>query len=338
MNLSTILLAMAPAEQAAPPPNDAQGGPWSMPIQASTFAPETDAIYLFILVLSLISFVGIVGATLYFMKAYRRRSADQKTSSITHNGKVEFLWSAIPAVLLVVIFLWSEVAFMKQVVPPPDAIDIRVKGQKWFWTAEYPANPGVQLNNEIIVPVGVPVRVTLTSQDVIHSFFIPAFRVKRDAVPGRYTTVWFEATRPGRYNLFCAEYCGDQHSEMRGVVHVLPADEYEAALAEAGRLEQEEGESLAAFGERIYVRKGCNACHSTDGTTKTGPSWKGMYGAERTFADGSSGTVDDNYIRESILEPNAKVVSGFTPQMPSFQGQLNDDQITALIEFMKTLK
>lgn len=337
LSMLSLLFASAPAED-LPPPNDAPGGPWSMPVQASTFAEDTDNVYAFIVLLDAISFVGIIAAMVYFMYKYKRRSKDQKTSSITHSGKVEFLWSAVPAVLLVLIFLWGELGWMKQAVPPEDSIDIRIKGQKWFWTAEYPNNPGVQLNNELIVPVGEPVRLTMTSEDVLHSFFIPAFRVKKDAIPGRYTTMWFEASKPGRYNIFCAEYCGDQHSEMRGVVRALPPAEYEAALIEAGRLEAEDGETPAAFGARIFTRKGCNACHSTDGAPMTGPTWKGLYGSQRSFLDGSSATADDNYIRQSILDPNAQVVQGFTPQMPSFQGQLEDQHITALIEYMKTLK
>jgi cytochrome c oxidase subunit 2 len=323
---------------AVPPPNDATGGAWSTLYQASTFAAEVDNVYLFIVFLDVLSFVGVIGAMALFMKRYRRRSKDQKTGSITHNGRLEFLWSAIPTVLLLVIFFWSNAIWMRMATPPSDAIDIRVKGQKWFWTVEYPNNPGVTLNNEIIVPVGKPVRLTMTSDDVLHSFFIPAFRVKRDAIPGRYTTMWFEASRAGTYNLFCAEYCGDQHSGMIGVVRALPANEYVAALEEAGRLRQDDGESAAAFGQRIYMRKGCNACHSLNGTPMTGPTFQGIWGREETLADGSKVTVDDEYVRESLMEPNAKVVAGFTPQMPSFAGQLEPAHVAAIVEFLKTVK
>ncbi len=339
MILSMLNSLLAPAEEAAiPPPNDAIGGPWSMPVQASTFAADADNLYLFIVFLNVVSLVGVVAVMLYFAFKYKRRSAEQKTSSITHSGKVEFLWSAIPAAILLVLFAWGEVQWMNMAVPPEDSIDIRIKGQKWFWTAEYPNNPGVQLNNELIVPEGQPVRLTMTSEDVLHSFFIPAFRVKKDVIPGRYTTMWFEANRSGVYNLFCAEYCGDQHSGMIGVVKVLPPDQYEAALNEAGKIELKEGEGMADMGARIYKRKGCVACHSTDGSPSTGPTWKGLYGSQRSLTGGGSATADDNYIRKSILEPNAEVVEGFAPQMPSFQGQLDDEHITALIEYMKTLK
>ncbi len=319
---------------------------WAVLPDASTFAEGTDGLYFFIVALDLFFFVLIMGAMLYFMRKYRRRSEDQKTSSITHNGKIEFLWSAIPAVLLVVIFVWGEVDFVKQAVPPSDAIDVRVTGRQWFWTVEYPQYPGVQLTSSVdepvvslIVPKGRPVRLTMTSEDVIHSFYIPAFRIKRDVVPGRYTNMWFEATRVGEFNLYCAEYCGDQHSMMTGVVKVLEPENFEAALIEAGKLEQAEGESMAAFGQRIFSRRGCNACHSIDGSKSTGPTWKGLWGNQETLADGSSVTVDDDYIRESIFEPNAKIVSGYQGVgMPSFQGQLNEQQVTAIIEFIKTLK
>jgi cytochrome c oxidase subunit II len=320
-------------------------GPWDMPPGASTFAESTDLLYLFITALSLFFFVVIIGVQLYFMWKYRRRSEDQKTSSITHNGKIEFLWSAIPAVLLVVIFIWGEVDFLKQNVLPTDAVQVRVTGRQWFWTVEYPDYPGLQLNSSVeenvvtlVVPKGKPVQLTMTSEDVIHDFYIPAFRIKKDVVPGRYTTLWFEATTVGTFNLYCAEYCGDQHSAMIGKVKVLEPELFHQYLLEAGKLEQDEGESLAAFGERIYNRRGCNACHSLDGSPKVGPTWQGLWGKQETTDKGAV-TVDDNYIKESVLEPNAQIVSGFEGvKMPSYKGQLDDKQITALVEYIKTLK
>jgi len=319
--------------------------PWADLPQASTFAEGTDTLYWFIVGLSVFFFLLIMGLQGYFMWKYRRRSPDQKTSAITHNGKIEFLWSAIPAALLIVIFVWGEVDFLKQGVPPADAVQVRVTGRQWFWTVDYPDYPGVQLTSSVddntttlMVPKGRPVQLTMTSEDVLHSFYIPAFRVKRDVVPGRYTTLWFEATQVGEFNLYCAEYCGDQHSAMIGKVRVLEPEMFEAALAEAGKLEQDEGESLAAFGQRIYSRRGCNACHSLDGLAKTGPTWKGLWGKQETTDKGSV-TVDDNYIKESVLEPNAQIVSGFAGvKMPSYKGQLDDKHITALVEFIKTLK
>lgn len=335
------------AAQTVPLPPVETAHSWSMPTDASTFAEGTDALYLFIVALDLLFFVLVIGVMVYFMWKYRRRSEDQKTSSITHNGKIEFLWSAIPAVLLVVIFVWGEIDFVKQSIPPTDAVDIKVTGRKWYWTVEYPDYPGVILTSNVdepqltmIVPKDRPVELTMTSEDVIHSFFVPAFRVKRDVLPGRYTGLWFEATRVGEFNLFCTEYCGDMHSQMTGVVRVLEEDDFEAALAEAGKLEVREGESIADFGARIYTQRGCNACHSLDGSQGTGPTWKGIWGRQESLADGSTVTVDANYIKDSILEPNKQVVAGYEGiGMPSFQGQLDtENHIPALIEFMKTLK
>lgn len=319
---------------------------WAMPTQASTFAESTDNLYLFIVFLDAFFFVLILAAMGYFMWKYKRRSPDQKTSSITHNGKIEFLWSAIPAVLLVVIFAWAEIDFIKQTTPPADAIDIRVTGRQWFWQVDYPDYPGVSLTSSteeplitMIVPKGRPVRLIMTSEDVLHSFYVPAFRVKKDVVPGRYTTLWFEATRVGEFNIFCTEYCGDRHSSMAGVIKVLEPASFEAALREAAKLEQKPTESVADFGGRIYTRRGCNACHTLNGDPATGPTWKGLYGKTETLADGTTLTVDDNYIKESILQPQAKIVAGFTgANMPSYQGQLDDKQITAIIDFIKQQK
>ncbi len=318
--------------------------PWAMPTAASTFAEGTDNLYLFITVLDTLFFVLIMGAMGWFMWKYRRRSKDQKTSSITHSGIIEFLWSAVPTVLLLVIFVWGECDYVKQSVAPSDALEVRLTGQKWYWTVEYPKYPGVSLNSSteepaltLMVPKGKPVRLTMTSTDVIHSFFVPAFRIKKDVVPGRYSQTWFEATRIGEFNLFCTEYCGDFHSNMTGVVKVLEPDDFERELKKAGILEQSEGESMAEYGERIYKRRGCVACHSIDGADGTGPSWQGLYGRTESLSDGNSVKADDEYIRTSILEPNKQIVSGYAPQMPSYQGQLDNTQITALIEYMKTL-
>jgi cytochrome c oxidase subunit II len=322
---------------------------WATLPQASTFAEGTDALYLFIVGLSLFFFLLVMGAMLYFMKQYRRRHAGQKTSAITHNGKIEFLWSAIPAVLLVVIFVWGEIDFLKQALPPNDAIDVRVTGQKWTWTVEYPDYPGKILtsnNNEprvtLIIPKGKPVRLTMTSRDVIHSFYVPAFRVKRDVVPGRYTNIWFQATQVGEFNLFCAEYCGDAHSRMFGLVKVVEPELFESILEDYAKLEPGEGESPADFGKRVSEIRGCGACHSVDGSEKVGPTWKGLWGKTEAFTDGTSLTVDgadgENYLKESINDPNAKVVAGFAPQMPPYAGQLEDEHIEALIAYIKTLK
>lgn len=319
-----------------PPMSDS---PWSLLPAASTNAQALDDLYIFCWILIGIGLVAAIGAQIYFMVKYKKPAdGHRKTSAVTHNGKLEFWWSAIPTVGFVVLFAWGEIDYMKQVTPPADAIDVRITGQKWFWTAEYPDVPGAQLNNTLIVPVGTPMRLTMTSTDVIHSFFIPVFRLKKDVVPGRYTVMWFEATLEGEYPLFCTEYCGDQHSGMIGKVLVVSADKYLEILKEAARLEFDPAKgdkTQADFGKRIYDARGCGSCHSLDGSAKTGPTFKGLYGKTESITGGTTVTVEDNYIRESILEPNAKVVAGYTPQMPSFAGQLDDKQITALIDFIK---
>lgn len=337
------------AEQTPQPPWETLHA-WAPLPEASTFAPGTETLYMFIVGLSVFFFALIMGAMFWFMYKYRRRGDDDKTSSITHNGKIEFLWSAIPAVLLVVIFIWGELDFVKQSIPPNDAIDIRVTGRQWSWTVEYPDYPGVSFTSStqepvvtMMVPKGRPVRLTMTSADVLHDFYIPVMRVKRDVVPGRYTTMWFEATQVGEFNMYCAEYCGDQHSMMTGVVKVLEPDLFESALLEAGKLERDQGETDEAYGERIYARRGCNACHSIDGVPKVGPTWKGLWGSTQSYTDGTSVSIDgadgENHLKESILQPAAKIRAGFAgAQMPSFLGQLDDDQIKALTAYIKTLK
>lgn len=320
--------------------------PWELLPTASNHAASLDGLYVLLTVVSLIAFVGVIGAMVYFMVKYKKRSDSDKTSPLTHNGKLEFAWSAIPAVFLMVFFVWGEIDFVKLSAPPPDAIDIRVTGQKWYWTIEYPGRPVAatvevkdgEIAPLLIVPLGKPVRLTMTSKDVIHSFYIPAFRVKKDVIPGRYTNVWFEAIELGTFPVFCTEYCGDEHSSMLAVVKVVPPEEYDAAVLAATTLEQGEGETLEQFGEKVYKSFACNSCHNTDTTVKVGPAFGGLFGRTEKLTDGSTVTVDENYIRESIMEPNAKIVSGFTPQMPSFAGQINDEQMNALIAYIKSLK
>lgn len=320
--------------------------PWELLPTASNHAASLDNLYLFLTAVCAVSFVGVIGAMAYFMWKYKYRSDADKTSPLTHNGRLEFAWSAIPAVFLMLFFVWGEIDFVKLSAPPSDAIDIRVTGQKWYWTIEYPGRPVAAtvevLDGEIapllIVPLNQPVRLLMTSKDVLHSFYVPAFRVKKDVIPGRYTSVWFTPITLGTFPVFCTEYCGDEHSSMLAVVKVVPAEEYEAAVIAATTLEQGEGETLEQFGEKVYKAFACNSCHNTDATVKVGPGFGGVFGKTETFTDGSSQAVDENYIKESIYTPNAKVVAGFTPQMPTFAGQINDDQMNALIAYIKSLK
>nr|WP_172301766.1 cytochrome c oxidase subunit II [Pseudenhygromyxa sp. WMMC2535] len=320
--------------------------PWELLPTASNHAASLDGLYLFLTAVAFVSFVLVIGAMVYFIIKYKRRGDNDKTSPLTHNGKLEFAWSAIPAVFLMVFFVWGELDFVKLNAPPPDAIDVRITGQKWYWTIEYPGRPVASTTTVVdgevapllIVPKGQPVRLVMTSKDVIHSFYIPAFRVKKDVVPGRYTTAWFEAIQTGRFPIFCTEYCGDEHSSMLAVVEVVEPEDYEAAMLAATTLEQGDGETVEQFGEKVYKSYACNSCHALDSSVKVGPGFGGLYGKTESFTDGSSVTVDENYIRESIMDPNAKIVAGFTPQMPTFAGQINDDQMNALIAYIRSLK
>ncbi len=338
-----IATFIPPDKLGTPPMSDS---PWELLPTASNHAASLDNLYVALTVVSLIAFAGVIGAMVYFMVKYKRRSDDDRTSPLTHNGKLEFIWSAIPAVLLFGFFIWGEIDFVRMSTPPADAIDIRITAQKWYWTIEYPGRPVAstvevedgEIAPLLIVPLGQAVRLTMTSNDVIHSFYIPAFRVKKDVVPGRYTNLWFEAIELGTFPIFCTEYCGDEHSSMLAVVKVVPPEDYEAAVLAATTLEQGEGESAEQFGAKVFKSFACNSCHNTDTTAKVGPAFGGLFGKTESFTDGSSLTVDENYLRESILEPNAKIVSGFTPQMPTFAGQINDQQMNALLAYIKSLK
>jgi cytochrome c oxidase subunit 2 len=332
-------MLIPPDELGTPAMSDS---PWALLPEASNHAAALDDLYIFITVLCVVSMVLVIGAQIYFMIKYRYRSDADRTSPITHSGKLEFWWSFIPTIFLIIVFVWGEIDFIKLSTPPSDAIDIRIKAQKWQWTIEYPTHHGGGAVHGgapvLIVPLGLPVRLTMTSVDVLHAFYIPAFRVKKDIVPGRYSNLWFTAIQEGIFPVFCAEYCGDEHSGMLAKVIVVPADKYDQAVAEATKLEKGNDETMAGFGERVFKIKGCPACHTTDGSAKVGPSFLGVWGRTESLADGSTVVVDDNYVRLSLMEPNKQVVAGFAPQMPTFQGQITDDQVTALIEYFKTLK
>lgn len=309
-------------------------GSFWMPVQASTFAGETDAIFYFIYWLCVVFFIMIVGAIGYFAVKYKMKGPDDRTSPIRGNHQLEIIWSVIPSILLLVMFAWGFSAFMDQQRPPADAIDVSVTGQKWSWAMTY--ENGATEMNHLVVPVNQPVQLTMHSTDVLHSFFIPAFRVKRDVIPNRYTTIWFEATEIGAYHIFCTEYCGTSHSDMIGTVDVVTQEEYEEHLGSLGGCE--EGQSLAECGEAVFTGSGCGACHSVVGTdVLIGPPLSGLFGSERNFEDGSVASADENYIRQSIMEPNSQVVQGFAPQMPTFAGRIDDEQLTALIAYIREL-
>ena len=307
-------------------------GSFWLPPQASTTAPEVDWIFHLVFGVSLFFFILIVGLMLLFVIRYRRREGIEPVQTATHNLALELTWSGVPIVLSVVIFIFGFKSFMNITVTPANSYQINVMAQKWKWLFEYPNG---HVDEDLHVPVGRPVELTMTSQDVIHGFYIPAFRVQRDVVPGRYNKTWFQATKAGEYQLYCAQYCGTNHSEMTAMVVVHPTGEFEKWLQQASDLFKHF--TPVQVGERMFKLR-CSSCHTVDGSAKVGPSWKGLFGRTVDFTDGSTTVADENYIRHFILEPNFKVIKGYQPVMPTFKGQLNDKEIGAIIDYIKTLK
>ncbi|HID21710.1 MAG TPA: cytochrome c oxidase subunit II, partial [Planctomycetaceae bacterium] len=277
-------------------------------------------------------FLLVVSTAVLFVVVYRRRPGREAQKTATHHNLLEVTWSVIPLLIVILIFYEGFVAYMHMQAAPPNSYEILVKAQKWTWFFTYPNG---HTDNDLHVPAGQPVRLVLTSEDVIHSLSIPAFRVKMDCVPGRYAYLWFQCDDPGVYELYCTEYCGDSHSDMIARVVVHRPGEFSAWLEEAANFLKKLPPAEA--GKYLFTRR-CTQCHSDDGTVKTGPTLKGIFGRRHTMAGGSSVQVDDNYIRESILDPQAKIRQGFQGVMPTFKGILSDDEITYLIEFIKTLK
>jgi cytochrome c oxidase subunit 2 len=305
-----------------------------LPPGQSTVSGQVDSLFYFILYMSIFFFVIVVALSAYFVIRYRRRGKFKKTSGVTYNVPLEIAWTVIPLILVMIIFAKGFNAYMRLNIVPKDALEIKVTGQKWFWSFDYAE--GASSVNELVVPVDRPIKLLLSSKDVIHSFYVPDFRIKMDVLPNRYTITWFQAKNVGEYNLFCAEYCGRGHSQMIGTVKVVNEREF-ADWLEAGS-GSGEGVSPVELGAKLYKSKACFTCHTTDGSPKVGPSFKGVFGNETELEGGAKVKVDENYVRESILEPRAKVVKGFQPVMPTYQGLLKDKQIDALIAYIKSLE
>ncbi len=298
------------------------------PVNASTHALPVDLLYIFLVVLSLGTTLAIFVVIAIFSMKYRRRHGREATP-IEGSLILEISWSVIPLGIFMVIFLWGAVIFFDERTPPQDATEIYVVAKQWMWKLQHPE--GQRELNELHVPARRDIKLIMTSQDVIHSFYVPAFRLKQDVLPGRYTTMWFRATRPGTYHLFCAQYCGTQHSGMIGDVVVMEPAEYQTWLSvgvPAG--------SLAQTGQALFQQLGCSTCHRFD-VQGRGPNLTGVFGKPVSLEDGRTVVADENYVRESILVPAAKVVSGFKPVMPSFQGQVSEEQLDALIAYVKSL-
>lgn len=301
-----------------------------LPEPASTVAGDVDTLFYFILVTSAIFFVGVMGAMVTFAWRYRRRSENDRPEPVRESKLVEASWIAIPSILVAVVFVWGFRVFLELGIAPPNAYEINVTARKWSWSFTYPNGAA---STDLHVPVNRPVKLRMISEDVIHSFFVPAFRVKADVLQGRYSYVWFEATRADTFNIVCAEYCGTAHSDMYANVVVQSQDDFEGWLAE-----NMDDESLtpAERGERIYQQQGCMPCHSLDGTTPIGPSFLGLAGSTRNFTDGTSAVADDNYIRMSIVNPGQQVVEGFLPVMPpQYAATLSTEEIDALVAFIQ---
>ena len=309
------------------------------PKQVSSFAHDIDNLFYFIFYASLVLFLIVVVGMVYLAIKYRFKKGDEVrlTSSLDHNTFLEVLFFVIPLILVTITFVWGIRSYLNMIIVPDDAIEIKVTGQSWFWTFDYPE--GGSTLNELVVPVETPIKIVLSSRDVLHSFYIPVMRAKMDVLPNRYNVMWFDANQAGEYEIFCTEYCGTGHSNMNAKVIVLPQKMYEIWLAEAGSADDDL--PLEELGEKLYSKKACNTCHTLDGTALVGPSYlqtSQMWGQERVFDDGSSAIIDENYVRSSILEPQTQIVAGYQGVMPTYQGLLNDRELDALIAFLKTLK
>jgi len=299
------------------------------PQQASTGAAEVDALYLFLVALTMFFSLLIAGLLIFFAIRYRKGSKADRSGAVTGSLKLELIWTFIPFVLAMTIFVWGASVFFTLSRPPDDTMDVLVVGKRWMWKLQHMT--GKREINELHVPVGRAVKLTMTSEDVIHSFYVPAFRVKADVLPGRYTSTWFRPTKPGRYHLFCAEYCGTKHSGMIGWVVVMEPDEFQAWLG--GDLSQV---SPAAAGEKLFAKLGCISCHQPTAQGR-GPSLVGLYGSTVSLQGGGQVTADEGYLRESIVSPKARIVAGYQPVMPTFTGLVGEEGIMHLIEYIKSI-
>ncbi len=334
----------------------------SLPIAGTDVATHWDALYYFLFYLSLFLFVLVIGAMLIFAIKYRARPGHVSTPSPRDHHLLEFVWTAIPTVLVMVIFVWGWIVYKDMVSVPKDAYEVRVIGQRWSWIFQY--EDGRTTNNQLFVPANRPIKLTMTAKtdDVLHSFFVPDFRIKQDVVPGMYTYVWFTAKTPAQHQIFCTEYCGTGHSAMLAKVVVLAEDQWKlwwsgkeidlpesigigsyssAALSipAVAEVTGDQSADLVNQGKALSQSKGCVACHSDDGSKRIGPTWKGIWGRKEELTDGSWAVVDENYVKESTEKPQAKIVKGYeNVVMPPYNGQLSSAEFNALIAYMKSLK
>ncbi len=299
------------------------------PEQASTLASRVDNIYLFLVAVS-VFFTALIFFLIYlFAVKYRRKSEDDVPKEISGLLQLELVWSIIPLILVLIVFVWGATIYFDSYTPPADAMEIYVVGKQWMWHIQHPT--GEREINELHVPTGQAVKLTMTSEDVIHSFYVPAFRTKKDVVPGRYSTMWFKAIKPGEYHLFCAEYCGTKHSEMIGKVVVMTPADYQNWLAGGPA-----SEPMEVTGEKKFQQLACHTCH-TDKPNARGPSLVGVFGESVLLKGGRSVIADEDYIRESILNPKAKITAGYQPVMPTFKGQISEVGLLQITAYLKSL-
>src|SRR5665213_706118 len=298
------------------------------PREASTIAPYMDALYFFLLAMTLTGLLLVGGILLTFSIRYRR-SVSPVATQIEGSTLLEATWTIIPLAIFLVTFVWGALLYFRIYDPPTNAMNIYIVGKQWMWKAEHPG--GQHEINALHVPAGVPIQLTMISQDVFHSFSVPDFRIKREVIPGRYSTVWFNATTPGTYHLFCTQYCGTNHSQMIGEVTVLSPEDYKKWTEESTS-----GMSLAQNGERLFASMGCNACHSGNAAAR-GPSLAGVFGSQLQLTNGSSVQVTEAYLRDAILNPSEHITAGYSPIMPTYQGQISEDGLIDIVEYLKSL-
>jgi cytochrome c oxidase subunit II len=319
-----------------------------LPEQASEHARQIDALHYFVIITTMLAAAGVFLTALFFFVRYRRRSDTDVTPFVEPRAIHEVLFIGVPLALFL---LWFGIGFPQYTrlsLPPEDATDVYVQGKKWMWRFAYPGGPNSI--NTLRVPAGRPVRLLITSRDVIHSFFVPALRIKMDALPGRYTQTWFTADRPGRYEIFCAEYCGLSHSSMLGELVVMPAAEFDEwitaqrrglASAQDASIPSERvmpSSNIVEEGRRVASAQGCLKCHTVDGTRHIGPTWTDLYLREQRLASGKTVVADEAYLTKSMMDPAADVVQGFQNVMPTYQGRLSPPEVAAVVEYIKSLR
>jgi cytochrome c oxidase subunit 2 len=295
------------------------------PTQASTFAPQVDDLFLFELGIAIFFTLSIAATIVFFCIRYRRRSDEEIPPKMPKHYGLEATWTTIPFLLMVVMFFWGADLYVKMKRPGKTGMEIHIIGKQWMWKIEHPE--GVREIDELHVPIDVPIKLVLASQDVIHDFYVPAFRMKQDVIPGSYVTEWFQATQLGTYHLFCSQYCGAGHSSMVGKVIVMTQPDYQAWLAGAVP-----AETPAAAGSQLFTSLGCVQCHG-----QRAPTLAGLYGSRVSLQDGSTIVADEQYLRNSIMDPSSQIVSGFPAIMPSYQGQISEEQLYELIQYIKSL-